>query len=274
MKINYLYKLVILFFLLLEIKTEEEDHPIPEKKIIDLTFTDTGRKSQTIDLNDSNFDSYVQNGNLNRWLIIFYSKRIDFCKKVKSVIDKIIEEKNYTSINNIKFGSVDIDYNLRLLTRFNISGIPEVILVENNTMLQISNFPVEENLIRSIEIENITTNEHATKFPAQLTFYNFIKRLFITSLNQVVKMVNRYLDKKNIKFRFTEVSLFLCLLFSCVFISVSLFFFIMKCFCKEIIIVKEDTEDKKKEKENLVNKDNKEENNNNNVDNEETKKKN
>ena len=273
MKINYFCKLVTFFFLLLKIKTEEEDHLEQEKKYIDLTFSNTGRKSQTINLNDLNFDSIVQNGKYNRWLIIFYSENIDYCKKVKSIIDKIIEEKKYKSINNIKFGSVDIDHNLRLVTRFNISGIPVVILVENNKMLQISNFPLEDNFIRSIEIENIATNEYVINLPGQLTFYKFIKNLFIISLNQVKNMANRYLEKRNIKFQFTALSLFLCLIFFCVLITILLFYFILKCFCKDIFIIKEDKEDKRNEIKNIVNKDNKEENKNNNDDNEETKKK-
>ena len=185
MGINYLFKLILLFLILLEIKAQKPDKS--DKNIIDLTHLEIGRKSHTIVLKDSNFDSIIRNGTENRWLIIFYSEACGMCKQVKSIIDKIIEEKKYISVNNIKFGSVDIDYNLRLQTRFNITGIPVLILVENNKMLEISNFPYEKNIIKYIEVENINKDEHTKDFPVELSFYKFIKNLLYNSFSQFKK---------------------------------------------------------------------------------------
>ena len=111
----------------------------PRIKLIDFTYKDTNRKSQTIELTNYNLDSLVKNGEENRWLIIFYAETCSFCKTVKSLIDKIIEEKKYKNVNNIKFGSVDVDYNLYLQMRFNVTGILVFLLAENNKMIELPN---------------------------------------------------------------------------------------------------------------------------------------
>ena len=115
MRFIFYFSFIFLTFLLFEVKGEEEKIIEKEKekekgeqpkrkpriKFINLAEEDNvpRRKSQTIELNSLNFDSIIQNGIKNRWLIIFYSETNSYSIKVKSKIDKIIEEKNYTSIN-------------------------------------------------------------------------------------------------------------------------------------------------------------------------------
>ena len=277
MRVNYLFKIILFFFILIEIKTQKPGRPKKNIKMIDLTQIETGRKSHTIVLTDSNFDSIIRNGTENRWLIIFYSETCAMCKQVKSIIDKIIEEKKYKSVNNIKFGSVDIDYNLRLQTRFDITGIPVLILVENNKMLEISNFPYEQNIIKSIEVEDINIDDQTRDFPVDLSFYEFIKNLIYNSLDQLKEEVNRYINKYNINFEFSVLSLLMFLVYACFIITAIFFYIIKKCFCKEPNIIKEDEKENNMESENNINESNKKENKSNvddvdNVDSEEIKK--
>ena len=186
MKSFYNITLIIFYFLIFLIKSQPKNDNIID---LDLTFHDTGRKSQTIILNDYNFDSLVQNGNLNRWLVIFFSETSSFCKQIKSIIDKIIEEKKYKKINNIKFGSMDIDNNLQSLIRFNITGVPYIIIVENNKMTQFQMFPIEQNIINFIETE-IDEFIDMKDFIEQLSLFEFIRDLSIFTLRYYVEKIN------------------------------------------------------------------------------------
>ena len=266
--------LILFLFLINNINSEEPQTQEPlKKKVIDvdLTYTDTGRKSQTIPLTGSNFDSLVQGGNNGRWLIIFYAETSKYCKKLKSLIDKIIEEKKYKSVNNIKFGSVDLDANIFLQVRFNITGIPFIYIIENNKMIEIPNFPSEENIIKYIETENFDSFEHTKNFEPDLSFYVFFKRLMVNSLSYLTRKTNQLLKKHNIDYQLGMTSCFLSIVFMCSIIATIIFILIIKC-CEGKEVVKKGKEDKKEE--NIVNENNEEEKNNiNNENNEEENKK-
>lgn len=268
MKSFYNITLIIFYFLIFLIKSQPKNDNIID---LDLTFHDTGRKSQTIILNDYNFDSLVQNGNLNRWLVIFFSETSSFCKQIKSIIDKIIEEKKYKKINNIKFGSMDIDNNLQSLIRFNITGVPYIIIVENNKMTQFQMFPIEQNIINFIETE-IDEFIDMKDFIKQLSLFEFIRDLSIFTLRYYVEKINSFLNKKKINVEFNIITF---LLFTTFFISSFIILFmlcIIKCFCNRKIIKKKDTNKDKKIKNNKEDEINKEDDINN-EDNEEIKKK-
>lgn len=254
MKENYLFKIILLSFLLLEIKTEELNTSNSNKIIIDLTkIEDTERESHSIVLTDSNFDSIIQNGNQNRWMILFYTENCGFCKQLKSLLNKIIEEKKFKDINNLKFGSIDVNYNLRLQTRFEIKNIPILILVENNKMLQISNVPIEESLIKAIEIEDISAIEHAKDIPPELSLYLFLKNLFINSLDIIKNFVNQILNTYKIKYNFTIKSFFISLVCICFLFTALFFYLITSCCCKESTPKKEVKKEENKESENKIN---------------------
>ena len=291
MRFNFYFSFIFLF-LLIVVKAEEEKTIEKEKgkenekengeqpkrkpriKFIDLSEEDQGprRKSQTIELNALNFDAIIQNGVKNRWLIIFYAESNSYSIKVKSKIDKIIEEKNYTSINNIKFASVDIDLNFKLKTRFRITGIPVVLLVENDKMLNIANFPDEEILKNNIEIPNIENSKGVKDFIHELTILDFILNLISNEFVKVTNVINHHLKQTKINYEITEFQFSLFILsFSCI-ISYILFNGLMKCFGEEKKIVKKD-DDNNKDAEGKNDENKKEENNNiDNTNNEEEKK--
>ena len=285
MNFNFYFSFIFLFFLLLKVKGEEEKivekekekekEEIPKRKprikYINLYEEEEGprRKSQTIELNSLNFDSIIQNGVKNRWLIIFYSESNPLSIKVKSKIDKIIEEKKYKSINNIKFASVDINLNFKLQTRFSITVVPVVLLVENDKMLHIANFPDEETLINNIQIENIEISQGVENFIHELTILDFISKIVSNNFAKITKLINRNLKDKKINYEISvfQFSLFI-VIFSCI-ISYILFYGFTKCFCDEKKIIKKvdnkDSEEKIEE--------NKEEENNNIKNNSEEEKK-
>ena len=237
----------------------------PRIKFIDLAYKDPDRKSQTIELNNNNFDSYVKNGNENRWLLIFYAESSSYCRGTKSLIDKIIEEKKYKNINNIKFGSVDIDRNLKLQMRFNITGIPVVLLVENNKMLELSNIPIEENLIKSIEIETLVNDKFTLKdFPQDINIIELFRRLLSFTLKYLSTIINSYLKDYKINYELGDNIIFMLLVFSCSAVSSLILILLRKCFCKEKII-KKDVKEENKDKDSIVKNEEKKEGTNDNI---------
>ena len=265
--------IIILFYLLVGIKTEDQ---VKLENEINLDFNyPESNNSQMIPLHDSNFDSVIQNGNNNRWFIFFYAESSKYSKNVKAYVDTIINDKRYISINNLRFASVDIDYSLRLRIRFNITGIPYIIMVEDDKMLELNFIPNEQLYIKFFEIKDINEEKNVIDFKHALSLHGFIKGLFMQSMTYMAKHINSLLEKNKIKYRFTPISFFLYTIFTISFIMVIIIIGIYKCFCGvkghqtiDKNELKEESEDKIKENEsNINNKDM------NNINNEEVKKK-
>ena len=142
-------------------------------------------------------------------------------------------------------------------------------------MLEISNFPYEQNIIKSIEVEDINIDNQTKDLPIDLSFYEFIKNLIYNSLDQLKEEVNRYINKYNINFEFSVLSLLMFLVYACFIITAIFFYIIKKCFCKEPNNI--DKKENNMESEKNINESNKKENKSNvddvdNVDSEEIKK--
>ena len=267
MKNFFNIQIAIIVLLIISTKSKDKSEGID----LDLRYHDRGIKSHTIEVNDNDFDATIQYGVFHRWLIIFYAKTCGFCKQVKSNLDKIIEDKNYISKNDIRFASLDIDYNLQTQIRFNITGIPLIIMVENNEMITFDIFPNEKNLINFIQTDNFSEYRNVKTFPARLKYNEFIKNLIIFSLNYYVNQINTFLNKKKIPFKFTNTS-FLAYSISIVsFLMVVSFIAIIKCYycCQR---KRKANENKDKEKEKELNEEKEEEEINNENNSEEMKK--
>ena len=238
MKIFFNIQIVIIGFLIISTKAKDKSKNID----IDLTYHNKGQKSHTIDINDSNIDATIQYGVFHRWLIIFYAETCSFCKQVKSIIDKIIEDKNYISKNDIRFASLDIDYNLQTQIRFNITGIPLIVMVENNEMITYDMFPIEKNLIDFIQTENFSEYRNVKTFPARLKYDEFIKKLIVFTLNYYVKQINDFLKNKKIPLKLTNTSFLVYSISICSFLMVVFFIAIIKCCCSGKIHLKQSKE--------------------------------
>ena len=69
--------------------------------------------------------------------------------------------------------------------------------------------PTEETVTHFFESENLDEfKEFMKEFPQELSFFNFISDLVNISLTDGAKRINKFLEKKNINFRFTPKSLF------------------------------------------------------------------
>ena len=232
-------------------------------KVIDLTnnnYDETKIKCHFLNLTNSNFDNLVQNGNNNRWLIIFYTERCSFCKQIKTMINKIIEEKEFNY--DIKFGKVDLETNLKLQIRFNITRIPYIVLVNHNQMYEMKFLPTEQTFKNFVDSTNFDEfKEFQKDFPQDLSFLEFLKNLIILAFSDGAMKLNKILSKFNFSFKFTALSLFVISFIIGVPIMTCIYILALRCLdskkAKKPEFVK-NVDDKEKGKNDNINNENKE----------------
>ena len=172
------------------------------------------------ELNDYILDSVVQQGNIYRWFLLLYSKTCGHCRRARTQISKLFNE--YKNNETIRFGEIEIGDNVMSHARFNISGVPYIILVENNTMYELDLYPSYDNLKKFLNT-NFNDVKNETKiFPKPVKFYYVAWKMFYQSLQGMVEKINRFLKRK---FDFNKT------LTPKIFIIIVLSMFIGCCFC-------------------------------------------
>ena len=252
----------IIIFLIVELKGDNIEPNISAEAI------------EILEINDSNFDSIIQNGNNNRWLILFYLETCYHCYRARRLLNTILELKKYKEINNIKFASIEVKQNSKANIRFNITKVPYIILVENNTMLELDSYSNEKNLINFIETNFNNVTKDLIPFPTlNILQYHYI--LFINSLNSITDIINDYLESKNLNFKFNLLTLILAYILFCFILCYSIVYIYFKCLnSKKNNLNKKKINSQKivKNDKNNVNNINKEINDMDKVENEEAKK--
>ena len=174
------------------------------------------QKSEIITLNDNNFNSFVKDGKDNRWLIIFFSVSCYYCNRALKILNSILYKNQFKSVNNIKFGKIDISINTKINFRFNISEVPYLTLIDNNSMIELDLYPNEKNLLNFIE-SNISQWKNNFNVPKD----NIFKYYYISidnSLSNLVNDINNYLKSRNINYSmnpliFILIYIVLCIIF-------------------------------------------------------------
>ena len=215
---------IIFFFLLLIIELKTNNNNNSETPNIN----EKDKLEQIIELDDSNFDLIIQKGSNNRWLILFYLETCYHCQRARTVLNRILELREYKKINNIKFASIEVEKNPKCNDRFYSSRVPYIILVENNTMIEFDLYASESNLINFIET-NFTNNSDTKPFP-KYSIFKFYYRTFNTSLYYVSEEINNYLESKNIKFKFTPLTLLGSYIVFCFILWTIVILIVLKCF--------------------------------------------
>ena len=174
------------------------------------------QKSEIITLNDNNFNSFVKDGKDNRWLIIFFSESCYYCNRALKILNSILYKNQFKSVNNIKFGKTDISINTKINFRFNISEVPYITLIDNNSMIELDLYPNEKNLLNFME-SNISQWKNNVNVPKD----NIFKYYYISidnSLSNLVNDINNYLKSRNINYSmnpliFILIYIVLCIIF-------------------------------------------------------------
>ena len=153
------------------------------------------QKSELINLTDTNFNSFVVNGKYNRWLILFYIESCYHCERAMHILNKILDKNKFKTKNNIKFGKIDVSINTQINFRFNISQVPEIIMIENDTMIELDLYPNEKNLLNFIE-SNFSNSLNIFPLPKNdlLKYYylslNNSLSFFVNNINNILKSYN------------------------------------------------------------------------------------
>lgn len=187
---------------------------------------------QIYELNDQSIDFYIRQGNVYRWFLLCYSRTCGHCRRAKTQISKLFQE--YKTSENIRFGEIEIGDNAMSHTRFNINGVPYIVLIENNTMLELDLYPNYDNLKKFIN-SNFTEVKNETKqFPAPVNFSYVAWRMFKQSFLGFLSKFNSFLKNKfGFQKQITPLIFIIAFLGTISLCCFSLYFCCMKCCCSD-----------------------------------------
>ena len=152
------------------------------------------------ELNDLIFDHVIRDGKIYRWFILFYSKACGHCRNAKKEIKKIFE--NYKNNKTLRFAEIEAYDNSLTNVRFNITGVPYMILVENNSIYEMDLFPNYDNLERFIKTNFTEVEEEIKPLPKKVKFYYVAWVIFKQTLESITNSFNNLLKRKGINIKF------------------------------------------------------------------------
>ena len=206
MKIKFLLFIILISKIILkeEGKSSKKSQKEKENEKVVLESLDeengyfTGSKIH--DLNDLFFDYKIRDGKIYRWFILFYSKTCGHCMRAKREIKKVFEELK--SNDTLRFAQIEAYDNTMTNVRFNITGVPYIIVVENNTMHELDLYPNYENLKKFIFTNFSEVKDEIKPFPKKVKFHYVAWVIFKQTLDSITASVNNFLKRKNLKIQF------------------------------------------------------------------------
>ena len=210
-----------------------------EEIIIENTDEEHGyfSSSKIHELNDITFDYIIKDGTIYRWFIIFYSRSCGHCKRAKKEIAKIFDA--YKNISNLRFAEIEAYQNTVTNIRFNITGVPYMILLENKSMYEMDLFPNYENLKDFIFTNFSEVKEDLKPIPRKVKFAYVALVILKQTLDDITESFNRFLSNKGIKFKFNTYGFIACILGMIVLCCWGMIHFCLRCCCNDDDLLKE-----------------------------------
>lgn len=220
-------------------KDKDKDSKTKEKVVLENMDEENGyfTGSKIHDLSDLFFDYMIRDGKIYRWFILFYSKTCGHCMRAKREIKKVFEELK--SNDTLRFAQIEAYDNTMTNVRFNITGVPYIIVVENNTMYELDLYPNYENLKKFIFTNFSEVKDELKPFPKKVKFHYVAWVIFKQTLDSVTASVNRFLKKKNIKIQFNPYVFILTVLTTIVTCCFGCVKCCMYCCCNDEDIARE-----------------------------------
>ena len=156
------------------------------------------------ELNDLIFDYMIRDGKIYRWFILFYSKTCGHCKRAKKEINKNFEELKTNK--TLRFAQMEAYDNTLTNVRFNITGVPYIILVENNSILELDLYPNYENLKKFISTNFSEVKEELKPLPKKVKFAYVAWVIFKQTLDSITESFNNLLKRNNINIKFNSLT--------------------------------------------------------------------
>jgi len=172
---------------------------------------------------------------------LFYIETCYYCEKAIQILNNILYKNKFKVVNNIKFGIIDVSINTQINFRFNISQVPQIILIENNSMIELDLYPNEKNFINFIE-SNFSDSKSIFPIPK----INLFKYYYISLDNSVyyfVEKVNDFLKSYNINHAINPIVFISLYIIFCIFFWIIIF----KGYFKFIDYIKKTKTKKEKE---------------------------
>ena len=193
-------------------------------------------ESKIYTIDDTSFDEVIKEGKNYRWLILFYSytnnEYINAIKELNNIFN------SYKSLNEMRFAQMNIDNNIMTKIRLDINNInkyPYIILLENETFLELNSTINYENLADFIFIFFSEYKNNIKPIPKKLNYYYVKYIIYKRYLDDNINKLNQILLERGIKFKFN-----LYILIASLFFSIILFIFIIKCIFKYCCCCEED----------------------------------
>ena len=220
-------------------KDKNKDSKTKEKVVLENLDEEKGyfTGSKIHDLNDLFFDYMIRDGKIYRWFILFYSKTCGHCMRAKREIKKVFEELK--SNDSLRFAQIEAYDNTMTNVRFNITGVPYIIIVENNTMHELDLYPNYENLKKFIFTNFSEVKDELKPFPKKVRFHYVAWVIFKQTLDSVTASVNKFLTKKNIKIQFNPYAFILTVLITIIACCFGCVKFCIYCCCNDEDIARE-----------------------------------
>lgn len=180
LKTTNLIKLILATFLIISspyIKSSSNDNNSEDSDSIEI-----------YNLNDSNFESNVNNGLKNPWFIIFYVDSCPHCKNAKQTLSSIANNPDSISKSRIKLAQLDCDANMFTCYRFKISRVPYITIIDSNHMYELSEYPSKDNLVKFINMKKDA--DEGLEIPAAVGYLEF----FFKSLEELVHLMNKTIE--------------------------------------------------------------------------------
>ena len=155
------------------------------------------------ELNDITFDYIIREGKIYRWFILFYSRSCGHCRRAKKEILKIFDD--YKNISNLRFAEMEAYQNTMTNVRFNITGVPYMILVENSTIYEMDLFPNYDNLKDFIFTNFSEVEEELKPLPRKVKFAYVAYLILKQTLDDITDNFNKFLKRKGINFQFNTL---------------------------------------------------------------------
>ena len=188
-------------------------------------------------LNDLIFDHVIRDGNIYRWFIIFYSKTCGHCRNAKKEIRKVFND--YKNNKTLRFAEIEAYDNTLTNVRFNITGVPYMILVENNTIYELDLFPNYINLVNFINTNFTEVKEDLKPLPIRVKFHYVAWVIFKQTLDSITGSFNNLLKRKGINIQFNPYVFILTVLLVIILCCTGIIKCCIYCCCNDEDITKE-----------------------------------
>jgi hypothetical protein len=223
MKIIFVFLLSYLFQNILTNEIENSSQIIDNKRLFN--------ESKIYVLDDASFDEVINEGKKYRWLILFYSytnnEYINAIKELNNIFN------SYKSINEMRFAQMNIDNNIMTKIRLNINKYPYIILLENETFIEMNSTINHENLADFIFIIFSEYKNNLKPIPKKLKYYYVKYYIFKRYLDDNINQLNQILLERGIKIKFNIYKLIASLIIFIILFYLFVKFLFKYCCCYE-----------------------------------------